>query len=652
MPRSGANTDIDTNAATPSSKPPFTSEEKQEKPRHLQERSNVDPLADPKLQQTKDAQDVEKDYDHDPHYYHQRPDEDVESRHGLSGTDTNSSHDDTDDEDCDDPDEKDHHDGHRPCKLEMRPTYSRRSRSRRDSSGPGASPGANASASGLSLNRTVSRRDTVLSRIRSRPAVREFTHPLVHQKTTEADLVDFDGPDDPYKPMNWPTRKKVTTTFLYGLVTMSATWASSAYSPGTAQVADEFHVSSQVGILGTTVFLLGFGLGPLLWAPLSEVFGRRAAVLGPMFIAICFSFGTATAKDLQTVMITRFFGAFFASAPVTNTGGVLGDLFSAAHRGMAMAGYALAVVGGPTVGPIVSAAVVQVPYLGWRWTEYLTGILQSVILLNAIIFIDETYPPVLLVTKARRLRHESGNWALHAKFEEWDVNITELARKFLIRPIQLLCTPICFLMALYASFCYGILYMQLGAIPYIFGEIRGWNLLQSELPFLAITLGCIIGAALNTFNQLAYNKAYEAAGQRAVPEKRLPPMMLGSIMFAGGQFITAWTAEPQKAPWIAPVLGLLLMGCGFNTIFQAALNYLVDTFRAYAASAVAANTFLRSMFAAGLPLAISPLYRKLGVGPGQSIFAGFATLLIPVPFIFHVFGKQIRARSKWSRASV
>lgn len=452
--------------------------------------------------------------------------------------------------------------------------------------------------------------------------------------------------------MNWHTKKKVTTTLLYGLVTMSATWASSAYSAATTQVAGEFHVSSQVATLGTTIFLLGFGLGPLLWAPLSEVFGRRAAVLSPMFVATCFSFGTATAKDIQTVMITRFFGAFFASAPVTNTGGVLGDLFSPAHRGIAMAGYALAVVGGPTVGPIVSAAVVEVPYLGWRWTEYLTGILQAFILLNAVIFIDETYPPVLLVTKARRLRHESGNWALHAKFEEWDVSITELARKFLVRPIQLLCTPICFLMALYASFCYGILYMQLGAIPYIFGEIRGWSLLQSELPFLAITLGCITGAALNIFNQIAYNKAYDAAGQRAVPEKRLPPMMLGSVMFAGGQFITAWTAEPQNAPWIAPVIGLFLMGCGFNTIFQAALNYLVDTFRINAASSVAANTFLRSMFAAGLPLAISPLYRTLGVGPGQSIFAGFATLLIPVPFVFYVFGKRIRARSKWSRASV
>lgn len=219
------------------------------------------------------------------------------------------------DEESDDPDHQ--LDGHRPSTIETRPSWSR-SRSRRRGEG-----GAN--ASGLSLNRTVSRRDTVLSRLRSRP-VPQFSHPLTHQKTTSAELVDFDGDDDPYRPMNWSTHKKVTTTLLYGLVTMTATWASSSYSAGTDQIAAQFNVSTEVAILGTTLFLLGFGLGPLLWAPLSEVYGRRAAVLTPMFVAICFSFATATAKDLQTIFITRFFGAFFASAPVTNTGGVLGDV--------------------------------------------------------------------------------------------------------------------------------------------------------------------------------------------------------------------------------------------------------------------------------------------------------------------------------------
>jgi MFS transporter, DHA1 family, multidrug resistance protein len=268
-----------------------------------------------------------------------------------------------------------------------------------------------------------------------------------------------------------------------------------------------------------------------------------------------------------------------------------------------------------------------------------------------MIVLDESYPPMLLVYKARRLRHETGNWALHAKHEEWDVSVKELSQKFLVRPFQLLGTPICFLVALYASFCYGILYMQLGAIPIIFEERRHWPSVSSTLPFLSILIGGILGCAANVYNQRVYNVYFHLAGDRAVPEKRLPPMCIGSVFFAAGLFITGWTASP-RFPWIAPVLGLVAMGFGFFTIFQAAINYLVDTFTKYGASAIAANTFLRSCFAGAFPLVVSPLYHNIGIGPGSTITGGFACLMIPVPFLFYFFGKRIRASSKWSRHSV
>lgn len=244
-------------------------------------------------------------------------------------------------------------DGHRPSSREIMKSISR-SRSRASYSLSLRQPDDTATGIGTPILKSLSRRDTALSRLRTRTNTTPFTHPLAHQQTAANVLVDFDGPDDPYRPMNWPTKKKVLTTLMYGMTTMTATWASSAYSAGTQQVAAEFHVANQVAVLGTTLFLFGFGTGPLLWAPLSEVFGRKIAVLTPMFVTMCFSFGSATAKDFQTLMLTRFFGAFFASAPVTNTGGVLGDLFSPAWRALALAGYAMAVVGGPCFGTISS----------------------------------------------------------------------------------------------------------------------------------------------------------------------------------------------------------------------------------------------------------------------------------------------------------
>jgi hypothetical protein len=179
----------------------------------------------------------------------------------------------------------------------------------------------------------LQRAQSALSTIRSRKPIGPFSHPLTHTPTSADVVVEFDGPDDPYNPMNWPFRKKVITTVLYGFTTMGSTWASSVYSPAIGQVSEDFNVSTEVSTLGISLLLFGFGLGPLIWAPLSEVYGRKPAVLIPYFIAAIFSFGTATAKDIQTVLITRFFAGLFASAPVTNTGNYLFRVYTAVVHG-------------------------------------------------------------------------------------------------------------------------------------------------------------------------------------------------------------------------------------------------------------------------------------------------------------------------------
>ncbi|TAQ88771.1 hypothetical protein B7494_g2937 [Chlorociboria aeruginascens] len=282
-------------------------------------------------------------------------------------------------------------------------------------------------------------------------------------------IVQFDSPDDPAAPLNWPISRKIIITVLYGLTTAGSTWASSVYSPATAVVG--------------CFNIVRFGVGPLLWAPLSEVYGRRIAVFAPYFIAAIFCFATATAKDIQTIMITRFFIGFFSSAPVTNTGGVLRDLWPDKQRGVAVLAYSMSVVGGPLFSPIAGAAIVQ-SYLGWRWTHYITGIMMMSCLVVDILVIDETYAKVILVSKAKKLRDETGDWALHAKHEE-DINFRNLAKKFLFTPFRLLVTPICFFIVLYSSFVYGIVYLNFAAFPIEYVEVRKWGPVSASLPFIA-----------------------------------------------------------------------------------------------------------------------------------------------------------------------
>jgi hypothetical protein len=157
------------------------------------------------------------------------------------------------------------------------------------------------------LQRTATVASTTVSRIRSRVPRAPLSHPLANEKTKPDVIVEFDGEDDPYRPLKWPFRKKAITTVLYGLTAMGATLASSIYSPAVDHVAHEFHIGQEVSILGVLLLLFVFGVGPLLWAPLSEVYGRKPAVLIPTFIAAIFAFGGGAAKDVQTIMLCRFF---------------------------------------------------------------------------------------------------------------------------------------------------------------------------------------------------------------------------------------------------------------------------------------------------------------------------------------------------------
>jgi hypothetical protein len=148
-------------------------------------------------------------------------------------------------------------------------------------------------------------------------------------------------------------------------------------------------------------------------------------------------------------------------------------------------------------------------------------------------------------------------------------------------------------------------------------------------------------------NNKFYILRFEANNNKAVPEARLPPMMIGSVFFASGLFIFGWTS-PSHVFWFAPCIGLFCMGFGFFTIFQAALNYLIDTFQKFSASAVAANTFLRSIFAAVFPLFVNPMFHNLGIPWASSILGFFAVALVPIPYLFYIYGPSIRKRGKFT----
>ncbi|KAI9641930.1 hypothetical protein NHQ30_009799 [Ciborinia camelliae] len=461
-------------------------------------------------------------------------------------------------------------------------------------------------------------------------------------------LVDWDGENDQGNPRNWSTLYKSWITFILGMLSLSASLGSSTISPAENTIASYVGVGNEVSVLSISLYILGFAFGPLCWAPISELWGRRWSMLPAVFCLGIFSIGTATSENAASIFITRFFSGLFGSAPVSNVSAALGDIWSPKARGTAITFYSVAVIGGPILGPLIGSALLVNPHLGWRWTEYLEAIWVFVVLLLSFFCLPEVYTPVLLKKKAAWLRKETGNNAYYHPHEGIKLDAKTIITKHFSRPLLMLFTePMVTCIAFYASFVYGLLFLTLEVFPIVFSENRGWSPVISTLPFLGLFVGVNFAVIVNLGNQPRYARIVDAAGGIPVPEGRLAPMALGGILFAIGLFWFGWTAAPN-IHWILPVLASMFIGAGFNIIFQQCINFLIDTYALYAASAVSANTFLRSILAAAFPLLAGPMFGGMGVGPAMSVLGGVATVAVPVPFLFMKYGVSLRRKSKFA----
>ncbi|KAL8836669.1 MAG: hypothetical protein Q9176_006183 [Flavoplaca citrina] len=475
---------------------------------------------------------------------------------------------------------------------------------------------------------------------------KEYPPPLPER---EEYVVEFDGPEDPLHPQNWPMKKKVAIAVMLGYTTLVSAFGSSIFSAATQLVAGYFSFSTEVGVLGLSLYVLGFATGPILWAPLSELRGRRMPLVVAMFGFSIFSIATATAKDLQTVMLTRFFGGVFGSCPLAVVAAVFSDMFDNKTRGLAITVFSMTVFSGPLLAPFIGGFIIMNPSLGWRWTEYLVAIMGFLAFGLDLLFLEETYPPIVLQQKAALLRRRTLNWGIHAKQEEIEVDFRELVTKNFSRPLRLLFTePIVLLLSIYMAFIYGLLYLFLTAYPIVFQQIHGFNPGVGGLPYFGMILGQLSAGMYIALSQPSYNRKLEANGGVPVPEWRLFPVILGGISFTAGLFWFGWSGYQASTHWIAPTLSGLLTGFGLLAIFLQSLNYLVDAYLMFAASAIAANTFLRSLCGAAFPLFATYMFNGLGVQWAGSLLGFVALALIPIPVIFWKYGARIRARSTFA----
>ncbi|KAF2764237.1 MFS general substrate transporter [Teratosphaeria nubilosa] len=448
--------------------------------------------------------------------------------------------------------------------------------------------------------------------------------------------VTFDGDADPYSPKNRPKWRKWTIVLILAGSSLCVTCASALYTSTYAQLEVDFHVGREAATVGLTTFVCGLGLGPMFLSPLSEFYGRRIVYLYAFGMFFIWLIPCAVANSIATMLVVRFFDGLAGSAFLSVAGGTVGDMFLKNELSAPMIVYTASPFIGPEVGPVVGGFINQ--FTNWRWSFWVLVIWAGFMWCLIFFCVPETYAPVMLRRKAVKLRKDTGDDRWQAPIERMDKSVTRTLLWSCIRPFQLLTfEPMCLNLCLLSAILLGIIYLFFGAFALVFENNHGFNQWQIGLTFLGILVGMLLGVSLDPIWRRNYDRLVRNNGGVSEPEFRLPPTILGAMLVPVSLFGFGWVH------WIVPIIFSGLFGLGNILCFGGVYTYFVETYPLYAASALAANSFARSSFAAAFPL--------WGYQWASSLLAFIALAMVPFPILFFRFGKRLRGHSRFAQAS-
>ncbi|PPQ92011.1 hypothetical protein CVT25_004868 [Psilocybe cyanescens] len=437
--------------------------------------------------------------------------------------------------------------------------------------------------------------------------------------------VDWDGPNDPSNPKNWTFRQKWAATLVVSSFTFISPVSSSMIAPTFEQIAHHFEITSTVIIAMTTsVFVLGYAVGPLFLGPLSEIYGRSRVLQISNLFFLAWNIACGFAKSKNQLIAFRFLAGLGGSAPLAIGGGVIGDVWKAEERGQAIAIYSLAPLLGPVIGPMCGAWIAE--RSTYRWVFWATSIVDVMVQISGLFFLHETYAPFLLEKKAIQIR-EKLNIENEPRKEvrtifDSDRTWKLIFSKALTRPFQIFAhEAIVQILGIYMAFVYGLFYLFLTTIPSIFNNIYHESSGIGGLNYLALGLGLFITSQVNGhYMDRIYGYLKNRNDGVGEPEFRLPTLVPGSLLLPLGLLLSGWGAE-HKLHWVVVDIGLACVGAGVILVYQGIQMYVVDTFTLHAASALAAVSTLRALAGFGFPLFAPSMYATLGYGKGNTILA-------------------------------
>lgn len=309
--------------------------------------------------------------------------------------------------------------------------------------------------------------------------------------------------------------------------------------------------------LTPALFVAGFAFGPLLWAPASEVFGRRPIYLLSAGGLTLWQAVAVASPNPAAMLVFRALAGFFGSSPFTNAGGSINDVLHPSDRSIGLGLFCAAPFLGPALGPIAGGFINDAG--GWKWVIGFLAILCGLLFAILVLVTPETHAPTLLRQRAATLSKATGKTYRYIGDLNEPLNPTQMFSEALLRPWKFLLDPIVLFLSIYIAVIYGTLYLNFAAYPIVFQIGRGWSTGMQGLAFLGIAVGVLFAVALIVFKVTKDKKALKLAeeseepAREPAPEDKLPGAVIGGIAVVIGLAGFAATCGPD-VHWIASII--------------------------------------------------------------------------------------------------
>ncbi|KAL1880382.1 hypothetical protein Plec18167_003786 [Paecilomyces lecythidis] len=357
-------------------------------------------------------------------------------------------------------------------------------------------------------------------------------------------IVTWYSPDDPENPYNWTPGKKLWVGILLFIYTFAVYIGSSLYTASEPDIVKIYHVSNIAASIGLTLYVLGYGIGPMLFSPLSEipVIGRNSIYIITFVIFTVLCVPMALVDNFAGILVLRFLLGFFGSPCLATAGASYGDFYGPTQLPYVIAMWGGGATLGPALGPLVGGFAVQ--EMTWRWSSWELLWLSAPIMILMFCTMPETSSDKILLRRAQRLRLLTGREDLKSESEtrQEKMNPREMAFFALIKPWQInALDPAVLFSTFYTGLTYGIYYSFFECFPMVYNDMYGFNLGQLGLAFLSVLVGLFVAVVLLCayLNFIAPKRLgrFDPAG--VPPEERIWPGLFATFLIPLGLYLFA-----------------------------------------------------------------------------------------------------------------